>query len=187
MNLKNVTLFGISTNDFPSLEKAANICLEQIQFGDVVLIKDEPRIKSYKDYNRYMIYNLHEHIKTDFVLTIQHDGYILNPAAWTDDFLKYDYIGAVWNWEDTWIVEGCRVGNGGFSLRSKKFIEESAKLTGYYDMNEDMFLCILNHKELESKGIKFATVEVASKFSIEGGTWTNEFGFHNFELTDIPK
>ena len=31
---------------------------------------------------------------TDFVLTIQHDGFILNPDAWRDDFFDYDYIGA---------------------------------------------------------------------------------------------
>ena len=49
-------------------------------------------INNMKDYARYMIYHLHEHVDTEFVLTVQHDGFIINPLAWTDEFFDYDYV-----------------------------------------------------------------------------------------------
>ena len=88
--------------------RALYTCLESAEFGAVRFITsknvidergkdlledgivcEEPSIpiNNMKDYARYMIYHLHEHVVTDFVLTIQHDGFILNPDAWRDDFL----------------------------------------------------------------------------------------------------
>ena len=99
--------------------KALHTCLESAEFGaarfvtskKVVeergeeLLKDgilceAPNIpvNNMKDYARYMIYHLHEHVDTEFVLTIQHDGFIINPTAWRNDFFDYDYIGAPWPW-----------------------------------------------------------------------------------------
>ena len=89
-------------------------------------------IKNMKDYSRFMIYNLNEHVDSDFALTIQHDGFIINPNAWRDDFLDYDYIGAPWPWREQGFVtpfgEHISVGNGGFSLRSKKLLELPTKV-----------------------------------------------------------
>ena len=31
---------------------------------------------------------LNNYIDTDFVLIVQHDGFIINPSSWNDDFLK---------------------------------------------------------------------------------------------------
>ena len=56
---------------------------------------------------------------------------------------------------------------------------------------EDHCICRIYRKYLEDNyGIKFAPVEVARQFSIEGWrsenkTWTNEFGFHGHGLTNI--
>ena len=61
-----------------------------------------------------MIKELWQYFNSEFVLVIQHDGYVLDGNSWSDDFYKYDYIGAPWLYSD-----GKNVGNGGFSLRSK--------------------------------------------------------------------
>ena len=54
------------------------------------------------------------------MLIIQHDGFILNHKAWDNEFLNYDYIGAPVYWMGNKLIE---VGNGGFSLRSKKLLK----------------------------------------------------------------
>lgn len=117
--------------------------------------------------------------------------------------MKYDYIGAPWFIErEFWFTkfnfpENLRgtsvVGNGGFSLRSKKLLETSSRLAdeGVFKayQPEDTVLCVYNRKEMEDEGIKFAPSEVAEKFSIEGRehTYENQFGFHGFKWTDISK
>jgi hypothetical protein len=71
-----------------------------------------------------------EVVDTDYNLIVQYDGYAVNKKAWTDQFLNFDYIGAVWV---GYLVKKCAgnrssfgsktlysVGNGGFCLRSKK-------------------------------------------------------------------
>ena len=42
-------------------------------------------------YSHFVIRELGQYIDTDFVLLIQWDGYVLNGAAWSDEFLGYDY------------------------------------------------------------------------------------------------
>ena len=49
---------------------------------------------SYVEYNLFMLYALHQFIHTDFALTVQDDGWILDGNLWRDEFLDYDYIGA---------------------------------------------------------------------------------------------
>ena len=56
-------------------------------------------------------------IKTEFMLGIHDDGFVINPNLWTDQFLKYDYIGAPWSHTIPYYGQKYRVGNGGFSLR----------------------------------------------------------------------
>jgi len=154
-----------------------------------------------KDYARYMIYHLHEHVDTDFVLTIQHDGFIINPMAWRDDFFDYDYIGAPWPWREQGFVtpfgEHISVGNGGFSFRSKKLTEVPTKvdvpfdvvaMNDFYKMfggvnwNEDGNICVHNRHIYEEQGCKFAPVEVAKDFSHESPLDVNRgiipFGYH---------
>jgi hypothetical protein len=57
-----------------------------------------------------------------YALIIQDDGMILkNWDESFETFLKYDYVGAPWH-DD--VLTGCRVGNGGFSLRKvSKFLD----------------------------------------------------------------
>lgn len=205
INLPNVTLVGADCVHIERLVVAANICERQIKFGDVKLFTSLPTyaedriekidpIKSKEAYSWFVMKDLPKHIKTSHMLIIQYDGYILNPAAWRDEWLEYDYIGAPWEW-----YPENQVGNGGFSLRSKRLMDIVASDDGIYPVSdglnthkeEDHCICRIYRKYLEETyQIKFAPVEVARQFSIEGwrsknNTWTNEFGFHGKGLTNI--
>lgn len=143
---------------------------------------------SYEQYNSDILFHSYEWFDTDFVLVIQLDSRIINPAAWTDEFFKYDYIGAPWIWRimkpqySKGVGDANRlVGNGGFSLRSRRLCELMA--SDYQNMlpsgeNEDVFICQHLRDELESKGIKFASYEVAKRFSVENLNYTGQFGAH---------
>jgi hypothetical protein len=140
------------------------------------------------EYSNFCVTYLNEHIDSDFCLVFQDDGFILNPHLWDDSFYDYDYIGAPWPLYIGWPKEGEQVGNGGFSLRSKKFLESSSRLPRTMS-NEDTYLVCKNRKILESDGIKIAPVEVARKFAIEfplddQHNINNCFGFHAKSLLD---
>lgn len=118
------------------------------------------------EYSNFCVKELNNHIDSDFCLVFQDDGFIVNPDLWDDEFYAYDYIGSPWPLYIGWPKEGFQVGNGGFSLRSKKFLEVSQKMnrtTG----NEDTYILITNRKILDDNGIKIAPVEIARKFSVE--------------------
>ena len=117
-----------------------------------------------------------------------------------DKFLKFDYIGGPWpdkieiNSNLILHLEKNPVGNGGFSLRSRKLVETTAKLN-YSSMNfplksEDIIICHYLYDEMVKKGIQFAPPELAAQFSMEnenhlhGQDVNNVFGFHGKHLRD---
>lgn len=123
------------------------------------------------------------YISGDFCLNVQHDSTIIDSSMWTDEFLEYDYVGAPWPMsiiQSSDMVNGKianirnTVGNGGFSLRSRKFVEESSKLEMHHK-NEDLNACVFNFEKMVEKGIKFAPPELAAKFSVEHPTPYNMF------------
>ena len=123
------------------------------------------------------------YIKGDFCLNVQHDSTIIDASKWDERFLDYDYIGAPWPMniiQSSDMVAGRIdeipnvVGNGGFSLRSRKFVEESAKL-GWEHKNEDLNICVFNHQRMVDAGIKFAPPELAAQFSVEHPTHYRDF------------
>ncbi|MBI2120654.1 MAG: hypothetical protein HYT94_03465 [Parcubacteria group bacterium] len=204
--LSQATLFGLDDVNIDRLIQAAEICTKDFTFADIKLltslessnshiVKIDP-VRSIREYSEFILKKMNDYIDTEFVLIIQHDGFILNPDAWDDKFLGYDYIGAPL-WKDGKYV----VGNGGFSLRSKKLLEflqndndilvkeiEGEK----YALNEDWIISVIKRKYLESKGIRFAPVDIAKKFSFEsnevdGALWSDQFGFHGLKWTDISK
>lgn len=213
--LENVTLIGIDCVDVDRLILATDICLKNFDFGDVKLLSsidsNHPNIvkidslNSLETYSEFCTKKLDNYIDTEFALIIQHDGFILNPYAWDDEFLNYDYVGAPWHIKD-WAIEKfgvpeelrdtILVGNGGFNLRSKKLIRaiKEMDLENSFDryQPEDVVICVDKRNELEKKGIKFAPPEVAGKFSFEAidevnNKWTDQFGFHGLSWTDISK
>ena len=186
MNLDNVTLFAYTgLNDKEHILttlKSLKHSAAQINFGSVKMIapvssledKDielvEVDCADHVGYGRFFVEKLVDHIDTDYCLCVQWDSGILNPELWLDEFLEYDYIGSPWPKVDYYIN---RVGNGGFSLRSKKFLEISSEVTydpyhhEYKCAPEDWFLCVKNYGYMIERGIKFPNVYTASCFSVE--------------------
>lgn len=129
-----------------------------------------------KGYSEFMIKELDKYFDTDFVLVTQHDAWVLDEKAWTDEFLEYDYVGAGWL-----EVDGYNVGNGGFSLRSKRLQHILATDEFIHPFHpEDATICRLYRPYLEEKhGIKFAPDALADKFSFElREPIQSTFGFH---------
>ena len=210
--LHNVTLLGIDCVNVERLQKALDISSLNIEFGAVKMLTslptldprkiEIPHIGSIEDFSKFSICDLYKYVDTEYVLLVQYDGFILNPESWNDEFLKYDYIGAPWLVGD-WSVRdydfpkeflgSWRVGNGGFCLRSKKFLETSnhlakeGKFKKYHP--EDVALCIWYREIVEKEGIKFAPYQVAQQFSIEGNdlAYEKQFGFHGLKWTNIQK
>lgn len=147
----------------------------------------------YAEYNRFIVYELHKYIETKYALIIQDDGFVRNPHLWSDEFYDYDYIGAVWpepkddfSYRDPF-GNLVRVGNGGFSFRSKWLLQLASHIglewKQYYGFwNEDGFICCHNRHFYEVYGCKFAPVDVAQKFSTEWVGDGNSFGFHGKHL-----
>jgi glycosyltransferase involved in cell wall biosynthesis len=203
LSLPDVTLFGIDSHDQAGIMRAASISQRDIKYGAVKIITDNlfPSTEHEdrrRDYSRFMLKELTDHFNTSHVLTIHSDGYVLNWKAWDPEFLKYDYIGATWAYKDN-----MNVGNGGFSLRSKKLCDILATNDIPEELMhpEDGCICRTFRKSLEDNfGILFAPEEVANRFSIEaygsGGfnppanLYTGQFGFHSvhvdFTYSNIP-
>jgi len=222
IELPNVTLISIdTTDDLSGTLNAVYTSMKGINFGNVKIITTKEHIKNnssltnenfifeesivdiknYKDYNHYVIYNLHNHVNTSHCLLVQPDGFVLFPEKWDNSWLEYDYIGAPWAYvEDAYIDpfgNHHRVGNGGFSLRSRKFLEVPTKVEvpwetnnsnfywmpeGVINYHEDGNVCVHNRHIFIEQGCKYAPVEIAVRFSQE--TRVSEcdgiipFGFH---------
>lgn len=205
---------------------ALKYSMKDIDFGSVKFISHErPKIVpdgiryekfvgydsiSYKEFSYYCIYKLIEHVDTEYMLMIHPDGFVINPESWTDEFLEWDYLGAPWPLMDTAFIDPFdnhqRVGNGGFTLRSRKLLEvpliedipfEVNQGTFYKHMNagaynEDGNICVHNKHLFEKHGIRYAPVELAAKFSHEiPVTETREvekpFGFHRYLPGTYPQ
>jgi len=201
LDLPSVALCCVDTRTPRLALKAMQTCLKDIRFGDAVLftasdenlvqfaadggirIVDIGEISSIDAYSNFILRGLSAHIHNDFMLVVQWDGFVMHPDAWTDDFLNYDYIGAVW-------PEGFsrfKVGNGGFSLRSRKLLDALNSSDIRVTHPEDLCICDVNREVLENKhGIRFAPPAVAARFAYEHlRTERPTFGFHGtFNLID---
>lgn len=189
MKLDNVTLVSIVGNPrhLDDTKKAIRHCIKQVDFDKTILLscEEDSEFQTHKIpyldvgmYNNFCIKELTNYIDTEFCLVIQSDGYIIDTDYWTNDFLDYDYIGCPWA---SW---GYTIGNGGFSLRSKKFLDASSSLEYFSDSHiqagipshmflhgsicaEDFFLCYLHKEHMVKNGIKFPSPELAYQFSVE--------------------
>lgn len=139
LDLSAVTLLCVETRDPALAHFATQKSTKQARFGKVVLITDlsklsklskqvdgfrdveyvqAPLIKTTKDYSDLLLTGLRQYVSGTHVLIIQWDSFIIHPELWTNDFLQYDYIGAVWPHHPN-----TPVGNGGFSLRSSSYLK----------------------------------------------------------------
>ena len=194
MKLNDVTLISIAGHDrfISANKKALKHCRNQCDFADIKLLTPtkDPEIKSvlipYLDaslYAKFCVEELHKYIDTEYCLLVQSDGFIINADYWTDEFLYYDYIGAPWPHHDN------AVGNGGFCLRSKKFLKTTSKLSyissvescPYPIAPEDWFIILYHQKHMQKENIKYPKPELALEFSVEHPSMLKKFDPYNLE------
>jgi hypothetical protein len=187
-SLPQVTLCAIDTRCPALALQALQRSMAQADFGRAVLfthgfhrvaapvevIEIDP-IRSGEEYSRFVLKALPPFISTDFALVTQWDGFVLHGDAWSDDFLRFDYVGAAWDDQPM----PMSVGNGGFSLRSQRLL--MAGLDPRIDQfhPEDVALCRTYRALLEREhGVRYAPVDVADRFAFENKPVGRTFGFH---------
>jgi hypothetical protein len=154
-------------------------------------VKIKP-LRNLADYNGLILDRLREWAHCDSYLVVQWDGFALDGRQWRDEFFEYDYIGA------PWLHMQNVVGQGGFSLRSRKLIDALHRIRRREDVRdretaEDLQICFKYRDALQLSGIRIATADVAGKFSFERVDLAADaalfkprtFGFHgvfNFPL-----
>ncbi len=169
---------------------------EDITADSIEVIKIEKL--DYKGYNEFIAMKLWQFIGSDYILLVQNDSWILNASKWDDSWFNFDYIGSAWpippeEDKTTYRTSNgrlVRVGNGGFSFRSRKLLRAPTILgleftdrgTGF--PHEDGAICVHWRDLIESHGIRFAPVEVAVKFARELDVPElvdkDTFGFHKY-------
>lgn len=206
INLKDITLLTVTSVEIDDTVEVLKHSMQGLNFAKVKFISHiKPqnlpadieyckcdKISSLEAYSKFMIYELAKYVDTPYCLTIHRDGFVVNPEMWRGSFLDYDYIGAPWPVDNAFKTEDGiyeRVGNGGFSFRSKKLLEMPSKLNLKFEefnncKHEDVMLCVQYKKVLEEHGIKFADIEEAKYFSHEFELpelkGIEPFGFHKY-------
>jgi len=205
-SLKDVTLYALTSIEIDAAIHAIMKSSEKLEFGAIKLLSDKepdnlpdkikweyvPKMSNIDHFNYYMFLETGKHIETSHALHVHHHAWVINSEMWDDEWLQYDYIGAPWKViENTYIGNDgtvARVGNDGFSLKSKKLLDIPKQNNfhlrseqGYF--NVDGQCCCYWRKEMLELGIKYASVEVAAKFSYENEVPENQndlvpFGFH---------
>lgn len=201
--LAGVTLCCIDTAYQDLTLVAIKNSLAQCRFDRVLFLTDDTLqppgmeiapvgcpIPSAEAYSRFVLKDLPERLDTPFTLISQWDGFLRDASLWSDEFLQFDYIGARW----TCFADDHLVGNGGFSLRSRRLLEAGTDpaITQFHP--EDFHLGRTYRPYLEqARGIRFADTATADRFSIEQLANPDErarpvasFGFHNlFRMYEV--
>ncbi|MBE5875479.1 MAG: hypothetical protein E7290_01175 [Lachnospiraceae bacterium] len=218
LQLPQVTLVAMTSVNVKATIKAMQYSMRGIEFGDAVLITHKKpfglpkqirysytsQLKTIDDFNYKMVYELGDHIQTDYALIVHADGFVVHPEMWRDEFLEYDYIGAPWPLPpegDTTTYRDiygniCRVGNSA-GIRSKRLMDFPKKANvpweGEYAYGrmwfyEDGFICCKIRHLLEAEGMRIAPLEVAKYYSHEKMIPEVEgivpFAFHKWEGTN---
>ena len=196
--LPTVTLCAAASVNIEATVAALDTCMKGIRFADSILFTDADLsnlgrgirrvqikpLKSASEYSQFLLHDLVDHVETPHCLIVQWDGFVLDPSQWRPEFLDYDYIGAPW----PQFSDGHSVGNGGFSLRSKRLLEACRDPQFVSGHPEDVFICRTNRTLLEDKhGMRFADAAVAERFAFERSAPAEEtFGFHGvFNLIPV--
>lgn len=205
---RNILRYMCLTFDFGAIKL---LCLQDPEVSGVSFLQIPQMSRT--AYSTFCLKNLADYITTDYCLVFQSDGFPLNPQFWTDEFLAYDYIGAPRPlYLEFGPLVGQQVGNGGFSLRSKRLLEITKTINYSEDRyvpsapereeivlrdagelpNEDLIICKHERELIDAAGIKIAPVDIARRFSFEfpldsEHTLKSSFGFHGYEAGDLAE
>ena len=191
LRLPDVTLVCIDTANHALALRALARSRERVRFARALFLTDAvppgvdvpagvevvpiAPIASRDAYSWFVLKDLVRHVVTDHALLVQWDGYVVNADAWDPTFLDCDYIGAKWFWYD----DEMRVGNGGFSLRSRRLLQALADPNrarrggGRHDLRSCRGLIERDHD------IRFADEALADRFAFEADyPMGAPFGFH---------
>jgi len=214
LKLPNVTILAATSSEIEAAQLSIRISLHNIQFSEAKLLCPSAPKKKYPDieyveipplnnvdsYNKLIFQNLHKYFKTSHCLIVQADGFVVNAHLWKDEFLNFDYIGGPWpdkiqvNPDVLLDLKKNPVGNGGFSLRSRKLVEATSKIDfdslNFPLKSEDVVICHYLYKKMIDSGIQFAPPKIAAQFSMEnidhlyGQDVNTVFGFHGKHMRD---
>jgi hypothetical protein len=190
LKLPTVTLCAATSVNIEATLAAIAASMDQIVFAEVLLFTDSTSVQlpagvirrsiaplcSGRSYSKFLLSELGRHVRTEHCLIIQWDGFVLDAGRWDPAFLEYDYIGASWPQFD----DGHNVGNGGFSLRSRRLLQACANDGFVRSHPEDVAICRVNRNFLEREyGIRFADRTTAERFGFERSQPAGPtFGFH---------
>ncbi len=177
--INDVTLVTIETMYHDLARRAMEETLHRVPFKNVLVFSDRDFLPGARhvqiqhgdmlSYCNLLLKGLLPYIETEYIIFQQWDAMVHNGSKWDDLFLQHDYIGAVWPWRGP----GQNVGNGGFSLRSRRLLQELQSPHIQLDPNsehgvqEDNYIAIQHRPWLESRGMVFAHPVIAERFAIE--------------------
>jgi hypothetical protein len=187
--LPQVTLCAATSVNVAATVRALEQSMAQIDFAACKLFTDAdimvtslgievvkiPRLSSAAAYSNFVLNDLVDQIDTSHCLIAQWDGHVVDASKWQPNFLTFDYIGARW----PQFLDGHDVGNGGFSLRSRRLMEACKSPEFQSSHPEDVAVARINRDWLEGLGMRFANGATADSFSAERkGSLRSSFGFH---------
>lgn len=197
LSLPQVTLCAVSSSNVAATVRALEASLRYIKFADALLFTDfdaeagdfeiSPeidlvgidRLNTAEDYSEFILSQLVDYVQTSHCMVVQWDGHVIDPARWQNEFFDFDYIGATWPQFD----DGRTVGNGGFTLRSRRLMEACRAPEFVRHHPEDIAICRTNRALLDEKGMQFAPEGLANNFSAErAGDPSSSFGYHGVFL-----
>jgi len=208
--MDSITLFAIdgTGTELDCYLKIFDLCSKEFNFKKYTIVTASENIPTsdniqffkinklnYKEYQSFCVLETAKYIDTDYALFIQSDGFVVNGSNWNPEYLNYDYVGQPWLSESgkvfSWITDNNEsVGEGGFSLRSKKLLDFCSKFDKnqinnlvQYGSNEDFIICITARNLLKQNGFKFCTPELGKQFCagidiFNPEKLNNSFGFH---------
>ena len=196
LQLPSVTLICIDCVNANRAVSVLELCKGKADFGAVKLLTslpidyqhkiEIPPLNTLVAYSIFMLTKVHEFINTEHLLIVQRDGFILNPESFNPLWLTYDYIGPLF-------VQYNHVGSGGFSLRTKALMQNTARNTPEWDWSQRQADEIQKEQQYYEDGViclsgryssfKIAPLEEAAKFAVGGNRdpkyhVDKPFGFH---------
>lgn len=193
LDLPQVTLLFVETRAHKIAKRVIDDAMSKINFGAILIYTDKPalipvegaRYVTVPDFpdkktagQFYYQFAMRE-VVTDYALMLEWDAGVKDITNWRWEFLDYDYIGAPWKVQQR-EENKLDVGNGGFTIMSKKLGHFLAEHQRVFPVFTDWDVCRTQRPRLEREGFRWPKRELATKFAWELTDLpsTGVFGFH---------